>query len=85
MKEAPAELDRAVDEALAWARDVLSWQIARNDPAFVKIQQIKAQAAALVGQLKARTDPAALRGGQKDTVGDMLAKRIEAAKAAATD
>lgn len=83
VKEAPGQLDEGVDKALAWALDVLGWEIARGDPNFLKLHQLKAQAAALVGQLKARTDPAALRGGSKDVVGETLARRIEAAKAAA--
>ena len=83
VKEAPGQLDKAVDDALAWALDVLSWEVARGDPNFLKLHAIKAQAAALVGQLKARTDPAALRGGSKDVIGEVLARRIAAAKQAA--
>lgn len=83
VKEAPAELDSAVAKALSWADDVLSWEIARGDPNFLKLHQLKAQAAALVGQLKARTDPAALRGGSKDTVGRMIEEAKARARAAA--
>ena len=83
VKESPGQLDEGVAKALAWALDVLSWEVARGDPNFLKLHAIKAQAAALEWQLKARTDPAALRGGSKDVIGEVLAQRIAAARQSA--
>lgn len=73
-------LDEVSEAALKWAKEVLSWEVARGDPSFLKIQQLKAQAAAAATALKARVDPAGMRGGKGDRVGEVLAKRIEAAK-----
>jgi hypothetical protein len=74
-------LDEVSEAALKWAKEVLGWSIERADPSFLKIQALKAQAAALVGQLKARVDPGGMRGGKGDRVGDLLKKRIAEAKA----
>ena len=74
-------LDETTQAALKWAKEVLSWEIDRHDPSFLKIQALKAQAAQLAGQLGARIDPASMRGGKGDRVGTVLAERIAAAKA----
>lgn len=76
------KLDEATEAALDWAKEVLSWKFERSDPNFLKLHAIKAQASALVGQLKARIDPAGLRGGRGDRVGEVLRQRVERARAA---
>lgn len=76
------KLDEATEAALDWAKEVLSWKFARSDPNFLKLHAIKAQASALVGQLKARIDPAGLRGGRGDRVGEVLRQRVERARSA---
>jgi len=74
-------LDETTAAALKWAKEVLSWEVDRGDPSFLKIQGLKAQAAALAGQLGARIDPAGMRGGKGDRVGEVLAQRLAEAKA----
>lgn len=75
------KLDEAAGAALDWALETLKISVVPADPAYLKIQALKAQAAALVGQLAARIDPGSMRGGKGDRVGQVLAERLEAAKA----
>ena len=76
VNDKPEKLDEATDLALAWAIDTLNLQVPQTDETFLKIQQLKAQAAAIVAGLKVRTDPAAMRGQKEDRVGALLAKRL---------
>lgn len=82
---APDDLAALVDEGAAkaarWAIKTLDIEIATADPAYLKVQALKAQAASLLGALKARVDPAAMRGGNKDAVGDVLSGAIAREKA----
>ena len=75
------KLDECTDEALKWALSVLKMVIEPDDPNWLKINQLQAQAAALAGQLSARVDPAKLRGTRGDRVGEALARGLAEAKA----
>ena len=75
------KLDEATELALQWAIDTLKIATKPDESTYLKIQALKAQAAALVGQLKARVDPGGMRGGKSDRVGEVLAERLEKAKA----
>lgn len=79
----PALIEQGSAKAARWAIETLDIKIVPSDPSYLKIQALKAQAAALLGALKARTDPASMRGGQKDTVGEVLARAIAKTKDAA--
>jgi hypothetical protein len=81
VKDTTEKLDEAADMALDWAIDILGIKIKPADPSYLKIQALKAQASALVGQLKARVDPSGMRGKRGDRVGELLAQRIKEAKA----
>lgn len=81
----PGKLDQAAELAIEWA--IATLQRTMPEPgedgydvkAFDKDQQRKAQAAALVGMLKARTDPGALRGAKVDRVDAILRSRLKRA------
>jgi len=75
------KLDTGTGKAIDWAIEILDIKIAPADPSYLKIQGLKAQAAALLGQLGARIDPASMRGGKGDRVGEVLAQRLAKAKA----
>lgn len=76
-----ALIDEGSAKAARWAIETLDLKVEPADPSYLKIQALKAQAAQLLGALKARVDPAAMRGGTKDVVGETIRKRIEKAKA----
>lgn len=80
MSEKSQKLDEAAELAIDWAIQTLKQPIAPDDPYLLKKQQIKAQAASLVGQLKARVDPSAMRGNKGDFVGKILEDRLKAAR-----
>ncbi len=75
------KLDAGTEKAIDWAIEILDIKIEPADPSYLKIQAIKAQAAALLGQLKVRVDPGGMRGGKGDRVGEVLAQRLKDAKA----
>lgn len=80
VKSLSERTDKAAEKALAWAEDMLDLEIAPDDPRWIRVQQLKSRAAAIAAALKARVDPAALRGGTADRVGDLLNGRIRQAK-----
>jgi hypothetical protein len=71
------QLDEAADLALAWAISVLNLKVGHSDPNWFKVQELKAKASQLVGTLKTRVDPGAMRGGTEDRVGALLEKRLD--------
>jgi hypothetical protein len=74
-------LDDVAEASLRWAQEVMSWEVARGDPNFLKIHGLKAQAASIAAQLKARIDPGGLKGDKDDRVERVLAERLAEAKA----